>query len=53
MGENNEVQEYGYAESFNYTYADKFAMEDEYSRHIYIKNPDLHTAPSNQVFKPN
>ena len=38
MDENNEVQEYGFAESFNYTYADKFAMEDEYSRHIYINN---------------
>lgn len=35
---NEEVQEYGYSESFNYTYADKFAMEDEYSRHIYINN---------------
>lgn len=38
MDECNEMQEYGYTESFNYTYADKFAMEDEYSRHIYINN---------------
>lgn len=50
MEENKELQDYGYSESFNYSYSDKFAMEDEYSRHIYINNDIDESIIENAVY---